>query len=221
MGLFSWLKNRGSSKNSQKKNLHSLSPKSLDLILKYEVGSKEYYDKFLDHPTWPKAASGVTIGIGYDLGYNSEETIRKDWEDHLSRRELNRLIAVCGYRGEVASRHANNVKDIHIPWKAAVAVFEKTTVPKFINYTLKAFPKCEELHPDAFGALVSIVFNRGASMSGSRRAEMRRIRALVPLKDYKEIAIQIRNMKRLWENKGLKGLLYRRDAEAALVESCI
>jgi|13_taG_2_1085334.scaffolds.fasta_scaffold00027_51 hypothetical protein len=221
MGLFSWFKKRGSSKVSQKSDIYSLSPKSLDLILKYEVGSKAYYEKYLDHPTWPKAASGVTIGIGYDLGYNSEETIRSDWENHLSRRDLNRLIAVCGYRGDVASRHADTVMDIHIPWEAAVAVFEKTTVPKFINYTLKAFPKCEELHPDAFGALVSIVFNRGASMRGSTRAEMRRIRAVVPLKDYKEIAIQIRNMKRLWENKGLKGLLYRRDAEAALVESCI
>ena len=37
----------------------------------------------------------------------------------------------------------------------------------------------------------------------------------------KEIANQIRSMKRLWVNKGLGGLLHRRDAEADLVESCI
>jgi GH24 family phage-related lysozyme (muramidase) len=36
-----------------------------------------------------------------------------------------------------------------------------------------------------------------------------------------QIADEIRSMKRLWEGKGLAGLLRRRDAEAALVESCI
>jgi GH24 family phage-related lysozyme (muramidase) len=35
------------------------------------------------------------------------------------------------------------------------------------------------------------------------------------------IAGQFRSMKRLWEGKGLDGLLARRDAEADLVESAI
>ena len=58
-------------------------------------------------------------------------------------------------------------------------------------------------------------------MKGSTREEMRRIRALVPQKDYQGIADEIRSMKRLWANKGLQGLLKRREAEAKLVESCI
>lgn len=40
------------------------------LILKYEVSSRAYYEKRLQRPTvpaWRTTASGVTIGFGYDL----------------------------------------------------------------------------------------------------------------------------------------------------------
>ena len=75
--------------------------------------------------------------------------------------------------------------------------------------------------PDAQGALVSLVFNRGPGMDGDRRREMRAVRDAVARKDLREIAGQIRAMKRLWEGQGLDGLLRRRDAEADLVESAI
>jgi GH24 family phage-related lysozyme (muramidase) len=50
---------------------------------------------------------------------------------------------------------------------------------------------------------------------------MRNIRDLIPKKDYKGIAKELRKMKRIWQGKGLDGLLERRDAEAKLVESCV
>ncbi len=50
---------------------------------------------------------------------------------------------------------------------------------------------------------------------------MRAVRDAVARKDLREIAGQIRAMKRLWEGQGLDGLLRRRDAEADLVESAI
>lgn len=221
MSLFSWFGKIFGSKEVQKKDIYSLSQNSIDLIIKYEIGNKDYYNKFLKRPTWPKAASGVTIGIGYDLGYNSKATVKKDWGKFISDSDMQRLLGVVGIKGNSAESYADKVKDIVISWDSAIKVFEETTLIKFIDYTLKAFPKSEELHPDAFGALVSIVFNRGASMKGSRREEMRRIRSLVPEKDYQGIADEIRSMKRLWANKGLEGLLKRREAEAKLVESCI
>ena len=46
-----------------------------------------------------------------------------------------------------------------------------------IKETLKAFPGANELHPDAFGALVSLVFNRGAAVTGKNREEMKNIRS--------------------------------------------
>jgi GH24 family phage-related lysozyme (muramidase) len=47
---------------------------------------------------------------------------------------------------------------------------------------------------------------------------MRNIKNLVPKKNYKSIAREIRSMKRLWLNKGLDGLLERREAEAKQIE---
>ena len=57
-------------------------------------------------------------------------------------------------------------------------------------------------------------------MKGDSRLEMRNIRDLVPKKDYKGIAKELRKMKRIWQGKNLDGLIDRREAEAKLVESC-
>jgi len=65
--------------------------------------------------------------------------------------------------------------------------------------------------------LLSLVYNRGSSFNGSRRKEMAAIKPLVMQQDYAAIAEQIQNMKRLWQGKGLAGLLKRRDDEAELV----
>lgn len=198
-----------------------LSDKAYNLILKYEVGGgSAYYNKALKHPCYPGGASGVTIGIGYDLGYNTKAQFANDWKSVLSDKTFSRLEACLGAKGALAKQLVRNVKDIEIDWESASVVFKKETLPRFIKETLKAFPNADSLHPDAFGALVSIVFNRGASVSGSSRAEMANIRALIPSKNYKKIAQEIRNMKRLWVGKGLDGLLKRRDEEANLVDSC-
>jgi len=93
------------------------------------------------------------------------------------------------------------------------------TVPKFYNLTKKAFPGFEELPADVQGGLVSLVFNRGTSMEGDRRREMRAIRDLVRKKDVKGIADQIRQMKRIWVGTSIEqGIARRRNAEADLIE---
>jgi len=198
-----------------------LSPNAFKLILDYEVGGGQaYYKKYLRKPCWPKGASGVTIGVGYDCGYNSESQFKKDWHGKISDSDYNRLKQTLGYKGNAASKIVGSVSDIVIPWEAALDVFKQNTVPRFISIMLRSFPGADQLHPDAFGALLSIVFNRGGSLKGSSRKEMANIRELVPSKDYKAIANEIRSMKRLWVGKGLDGLLRRRDKEAELVEAC-
>ena len=87
--------------------------------------------------------------------------------------------------------------------------------------TAQAFPGVDALPADAQGALFSLVYNRGTSMTGDSRSEMRAIRDAVPAGDLQKIADQLRAMKRLWVGKGLDGLLKRRDAEADLAESSI
>lgn len=202
-------------------NVTQLSDKALKLVLDYEVGGGQgYYNKELKHPCYPGGASGVTIGIGYDLGYNSTDQFTKDWRSLLSGSDFIRLAKCLGSKGALARDLILSVRDIEIPWAEALIVFKQNTLPRFIKETIKAFPGADQLHPDAFGALVSLVFNRGGAVSGTNREEMMNIRALVAKKDYNGISNEITNMKRIWKGKGLDGLLKRRDEEAALVKSC-
>lgn len=196
-----------------------LNDDSLQLILDFEVaGGEQYYNRNLQSPIWPGAQSGVTIGVGYDLGYNSAVRITEGWGSHLDPAIINRLLDVAGKKGPAAKAARAAVRDIKVPWPAAVDVFEKVTVPRYTDLTRDAFPGFDNLDPNCQGALVSLIFNRGAAMNGPRRSEMRAIRDLVPRKDYAGIAQQIRNMKRLWKGTDIaRGMNRRRDAEADLV----
>jgi hypothetical protein len=202
-----------------------LSPKAYKLILDYEVGGgPSYYNKQLKHPCYPGGESGVTIGIGYDMGYNTVAQFEADWIAILDQTSYSRLVIHLGKKGNNAKAAIPSVKDISIPWESAEIVFKGNTLPRFIKETKKAFPGAEKLHSDAFGALVSLVFNRGGSTTGSSRSEMLNIKnAIVNGHDdiYNYIAAQIIDMKRLWVGKGLDGLLTRRNDESKLVKSCV
>ena len=201
-----------------------VSDKAYALILKYEIGGgPSYYNKALKHPCYPGGASGVTIGIGYDMGYNSAEQFASDWKGILSDSDYKRLAPHVGKKSSPAKDAVRILKDISISYEDAEAVFKSNTLPRFIRETKKTFPGSDQLHPDAFGALVSLVFNRGGSISGVSRKEMLNIKLSIINDDkniYDYIAEQIIAMKRLWVGKGLDGLLTRRDEEAKLVQSC-
>ncbi len=66
----------------------TISRKGLKQLVKHEISSGAYYKKSLSHPIWPGGASGITIGIGYDLGYNSAQQIRKDWTGKIAEIDL-------------------------------------------------------------------------------------------------------------------------------------
>ena len=105
-------------------------------------------------------------------------------------------------------------------WDKAIDIFEEKTWAKFSRLAEKIYPDLKYLCDDAYGAVVSIVFNRGASLSGASRVEMKNLINLISSKNYKGIAAEIRKMKRLWVGKGMDGLIRRREDEALLVESC-
>tara|TARA_Y100000593_G_scaffold15933_4_gene31300 strand:- start:130 stop:1146 length:1017 start_codon:yes stop_codon:yes gene_type:complete len=197
-----------------------VSDEARDLIVGYEVGGKIYYQKYLSGPTWPGGASGVTIGFGYDLGYNNATQIRKDWGGLLSSSEVNALISVSGRKGGAGKYALASVKNrVRVSWDEAQEVFDGSTLPRFAKTTQTAFGLSEDrLHPHSNGALVSIVFNRGASMKGSRRREMANIRDHIAAGYAGRVPREIRSMKRLWQGRGLDGLIKRRDAEAGLFE---
>lgn len=201
-----------------------LSPAARALILNEEG---------VDQPSvWPGESSGVTIGIGYDLGYVTREEFAADWQASLTGEQFARLAAVVGLKGEAARSAARDMKGIVISRGQAIAIFDIHDVPKYCELTAATVPNSEELPADAFGALVSLVFNRGGSMLGDRRKEMRVIRdvcaAYGPVRQMtpkclvsvlQAIAANLRLMRRLWP--ATSGLFTRREHEAVLVESCL
>jgi hypothetical protein len=195
----------------------TISRKGLDQLIQHEVVSRSYYSRYLKQPVWPGGASGVTIGIGYDLGYNRVSQVDKDWRGRVADTDLEKLKKVSGLKSDDGRKALGRVKSVDIPFDDAKHVFSENTLPRYAALTLKAYPGVEQLLPDAQTALLSLVYNRGASMSGVRRKEMAAIRPLVLQQDYPAIAREIEAMKRLWEGKGLSGLLRRRDDEAELL----
>lgn len=198
------------------------SKKTLDLLLKYEVGGGEsYYEKYLSKFTWPGGASGPTIGIGIDCAYYSESELA-DIFNFLKREEIELIKGAVGKTSEKGREYAKKLRatGIRVGWGEALRIFESLTWVKFTKLAEKTFPGLSELCPDAYGAIVSLVFNRGTSLIGEKRLEMRNIKVLIPKKDYKKIADELRHMKRIWHGKNLDGLIERREAEASLVQSC-
>jgi GH24 family phage-related lysozyme (muramidase) len=217
-------RNLSSSSGASSSDYGGISKTAFDMIVYYEVGGESAYNSRYKKPIWPGGASGITIGIGYDIGYNTAAGLSGDWSGKISDSDISRLSACVGVKGSSAKAKLSSVSDIVIPWSAALEVYKTKTLPRFIKETLRAFPNADKLSPDAFGALVSLVFNRGGSTSGPRREEMANIRKALTGEIkvdniYTYIADQIVAMKRVWANSNLPGLLVRRDKEASFVRS--
>jgi GH24 family phage-related lysozyme (muramidase) len=155
--------------------MDKLSDKALQLIWNAEG---------LDQPKdWPGGQSGITIGIGYDLGYVTVDQFESDWGDVLDANTCTRLQSCIGLRGSNAKVRASALSNIHIDRNEAEKVFEERTLSVCMLKTEQAFPGFDNFPADAQGALVSLVYNRGTSMIDTspedRRREMRAIRDAV------------------------------------------
>jgi hypothetical protein len=192
---------------------------AFDLIVEEEVSSRATYEKKYRKPEWPGASSGATVGIGYDLGQTGKDTIRADWLGRVSQSMLNAMLSASGATGAAGKTMTAKVRNqIDIPWDVALAVHEECVIPRWEARVAKALPNTDRLSADCFGALLSLTFNRGPSFSnsGERYREMRNIKAHMASGNFVAIPNEFRAMKRLWPN--LKGLLRRRDREAALFQ---
>lgn len=198
-----------------------ISKKAIDLIIQHEVGGRAVYEKRYQKPIWAGGDSGLTIGLGYDIGYVKEAQLFSDWQG-LNLNFLNALKRFCGVKGEVVkTMMRGEVLNVIIPYNIAYEVFVKKSIPKYYALTKKIYPQLDELNEDTRGALVSMVYNRGAKIDGDSRKEMKAIVDLVAKKDYDGIAEQIERSKRLWEHKNLDGLVIRREAEADLIRESL
>jgi hypothetical protein len=200
-------------------DLHGISEASFDLIVNEEVSGEAVYDRRYRHPEWPGESSGVTIGVGYDVGQAARAQFIADWKGKIPAPMLVALAKTCGVTGAAAAPLARNLWSlVDIPWETALDVFSNHDVPRYAAMMRRALPGVEALSPDCQGALLSIVFNRGASFSlaGPRYAEMRDIKACIKSGELARIPALIRSMERLWSPAS--GLHGRREREAALFE---
>jgi GH24 family phage-related lysozyme (muramidase) len=195
-----------------------ISKRAIELIIQHEVGGRAYYEKKLQAPIWAGGESGVTIGMGYDLGYNSDKQFMLDWSGAINLNFINALRPTIGIKGPQAKAMLKGeILNVRIPYNTAYEVFVKSSLPRYYAMTKKIYPNMDLLNDDTKGALVSVVYNRGNRLEGDSRAEMRAIVDLIAKQDYEGIAEQIEKSKRLWEGKGLDGLVTRRESEADLV----
>lgn len=202
-------------------DLCGISQDAFDIIVDFEVSSRAAYEKKYTRPIHPGGASGITIGIGYDCGYATAVQIAADWGGMMPGTMVKALQGVTGLTGVNAQAALTSVRAaVEVPWDAALTVFANTSLPKYAALAAK-LPNYDDLHPHCKGALVSLVYNRGASFSnaGDRYQEMRAIKAHMATRQFVAIPAEFRAMKRIWAGEpSLKGLLVRRDMEAELFE---
>ena len=152
-----------------------ISQKAFDLIVNEETGGQDYYRRTEQSTDWPGGMSGVTIGVGYDLGYCTANEIESDWGGKLSHAVIEELQSCAGIHGSPAHALAHELRSkVTVPWQTALDVFRNHDVPKWESIVDKALDNTSLLSPNSFGALVSLSFNRGASfsLSGDRYLEM-------------------------------------------------
>ena len=139
--------------------LHALSPYLISSQVLRETGRHDNTIVVFtsDHPTWPKGDSGITIGIGYDLGYQTPHQISRAWQGKIPDQELERLIKVSGLKRRAAHRALASVQSIQIPLQAAGDVHCAVTLPKYALKTKQVYPGIEKLPADAQSMLDQLV----------------------------------------------------------------
>ncbi|EJF4143906.1 pesticin C-terminus-like muramidase [Salmonella enterica] len=194
--------------------IYRISRKSANFILQ-EEGYKE-------HPYVPEnsSASGVTLGYGYDLGQQTVGSMRATISDFYTEQQLSRLESVVGLSGQAARNSLSGIIDITIN-KDDATILAMKMKSTYAQTVVNTYPEVLNTHPHCQGALLSLVINRGTSFtipSPEARIEMKNIQIDFSQGELNDIPTQIRAMKRLWEGRGLNGLIKRREGEAKLFE---
>lgn len=217
--LWSWVE-------LQPEPFNLLHTNGIAFIAKEETGGLSYYNMVTRWPHYPGHASGITIGAGYDLRFNSEINFNEVWGKYLSQEFIDELSKDIGIKGSKSRADELKEKRVEIPFKSSWPAFIEHTLPRFYALTESIYPSLNKLPDLCRSVLVSIVFNRGASLSGSRRKEMKNIRNILDSGDVEslgkdeagellqKVEDEILSMRRLWAPGS--GLITRRQDEANL-----
>jgi hypothetical protein len=193
------------------------SQRAILLIVTEEDGDQNYYLKTEEHFSWPGGASGPTVGVGYDCGYETAASIKADWAGYIDDDRITTLTTAAGIKGQAAREFTATHKNrITITWQESLNQFSGRELPRWEDIVRQHLPNTDELSGDSFGALASLSYNRGPSfdLPGSRYTEMRNIKAHMAAKQFSLIPNEFLSMRRLWPKGG--DLWNRRGHEALL-----
>ena len=186
---------------------------AVDLILEQEG---------IDQPALvPPGDSGVSIGYGYDLGW--EQHFVRDWSGVIPDAWIKALSAAIGLRGRAARGVAARFRAIRITSGQAHRVFCARTLPQEMASMQAAMPGIDMAPPLIQGAVLSCGYNRGWGMKDEpgqkSRSGMRKIRDAVASRRWNDIPGYLREMAGLWPVGN--GVHSRRLAEAKLAEGAL
>jgi len=186
-------------------------------------GGHAYYDKHYQTATFAGDGSGATIAIGVDLGQNTAEWTTTSWTPYFDNTIVKQLAACSGdTTSSLAKRDVTNLQNIIIVWNTALNEFNTQEVPNYYATALRVFPGLSDLSINAQSGVLATAYNRGFSMVGASRVDMRNLRTSVANKDYQGMANACLHMKITmrdsWNNAGIyEGLAARYDATAKLI----
>jgi hypothetical protein len=190
---------------SKNATAHHISPSGIRFIYTEEAyrGDKPGCS---NHLHWPKGASGVTLGAGYDMRRRSADDIQRDMLDIGLHLETAKKVAKgAGLHDKEAEDFANdnfNLVDL-----------EKLQETKLLTYILPHYEAIVrslinvDLTEYQFDALVSFAYNPGGRMAN-----------VAHLINVGKITEAMKEMKRANTSKGviMKGLTLRREKEVKL-----
>lgn len=197
--------------------IYRISKKSAEFILSWEA--------YMPTPYVPAGdqSSGVTVGYGYDLGQQTTSSAQEVLSNYFTANQVERLLTAVGKKGDQARAIVNGFSDIRIENDKALNM-AMLLKKRYCQTVVDIYPQAINLPPDSAGAILSLVYNRGASLAPAasgdpidRRREMREIRDDFSQGSISNIPSRLRSMKRLWRNQ--RGLGARREGEAQLIEN--
>lgn len=200
---------------------------SRDKVLKQSADFLIQVESIPTHPYWPGGNSGISIGVGWDLGQHGESELRGVWSG-LGAATLTKLSVAAMKTGKAAQSLLQDVKSIEIPRNISAAVLEESLREVYYPMILRLLPGAQLLPTEFQVVLLSVVFNRGVALGHDpdwrtakaldTRWEMRKLQGDVARGDLFAIYIRLGTMKRIWENDPeQRGLPIRRKDEQHLV----
>jgi hypothetical protein len=170
---------------------------------------------FRGRPYWPGGVSGVTLDPGFDVGHAPADLVEELYEPLLTRKQLNALRLVFGFKGEDARDALNRspeIQGIRVTAAEGLALMPHTAKPYWEGIA-RRFPVLmrTDTPPSVQTVLLSLAYNRGIL-----NRHLEKLGAPLKARQWSRVAALIGAMQ---QNHELKGIRIRRRQERMVVDA--